>query len=202
MNGKLLTPEHGAPIRTLFPGILGARSVKWLDCISVQLEESNNHYMQRDYKVLPPEAEDTKSAEKYWDKVPPMLDMPINSVIASPKSGCTIHRDQNGCVEVRGYALPGGMDGPIRRVMVTPNEGKSWYPADLAFGDEDKQNVKRLRWAWCLWKAWVPMKPGSEQHVMSQAEDFAGNKQQKQCDWNLRGVGYNAWGKVNGLKVI
>ena len=29
-NGELLTPDHGFPLRTLFPGCIGGRMIKWL----------------------------------------------------------------------------------------------------------------------------------------------------------------------------
>jgi len=50
MNGAPLTPEHGAPVRAICPGILGARSVKWLNRVTAQVAESPNFYQQRDYK--------------------------------------------------------------------------------------------------------------------------------------------------------
>eukprot|EP00449_Zooxanthella_nutricula_P024347 CAMPEP_0198549620 /NCGR_PEP_ID=MMETSP1462-20131121/73186_1 /TAXON_ID=1333877 /ORGANISM="Brandtodinium nutriculum, Strain RCC3387" /LENGTH=112 /DNA_ID=CAMNT_0044280207 /DNA_START=4 /DNA_END=338 /DNA_ORIENTATION=+ len=29
-NGEVLTPDHGAPLRTLLPGCIGGRMIKWL----------------------------------------------------------------------------------------------------------------------------------------------------------------------------
>ena len=72
MNGKPLDAEHGAPVRVIVPGVAGARSVKWVSRITVQEEDSKNFYQQHDYKILPPEATDKQSAEKFWDKVDPM----------------------------------------------------------------------------------------------------------------------------------
>ena len=37
MNGEPLTRDHGAPIRVVVPGVIGARSVKWLRKITVQV---------------------------------------------------------------------------------------------------------------------------------------------------------------------
>ena len=80
MNGEPLPIRHGFPVRVIVPGVSGCRSVKWLDQISVQLEESTNLYQKYDYKRLPPEATDAKAAESYWDVTPALMDMPINSV--------------------------------------------------------------------------------------------------------------------------
>jgi sulfite oxidase len=208
MNGRPLTPEHGAPVRSLFPGILGARSVKWLNVITLQLPESHNFYMQHDYKILPVEAADAREAEKFWDKVPPMMDMPVNSIIGIPESGSRLSMDENGCVEARGYALPGGMDGPIVKVEVSGDEGQTWIEASLDFGGHGGSGQpvnpverQRLRWAWVLWNAKVPVKKGIGRKIVSKATDYGGNVQPKDCLWNLRGVGYNAWGLADELEI-
>ena len=36
MNGELLAPEHGFPLRVVVPGFAGVRSPKWLAGITVQ----------------------------------------------------------------------------------------------------------------------------------------------------------------------
>ena len=40
MNGEPLPPVHGAPLRVVVPGYVGARSVKWLSTITLQEEPS------------------------------------------------------------------------------------------------------------------------------------------------------------------
>ena len=52
-NGRLLTPDHGFPIRVIIPGYIGGRMVKWLEEISVVSSESDNHYHYHDNRVLP-----------------------------------------------------------------------------------------------------------------------------------------------------
>lgn len=54
MNGKPLSRDHGFPVRAVIPGIVGARSVKWLEKIIVSDEESESHWQQHDYKGFCP----------------------------------------------------------------------------------------------------------------------------------------------------
>lgn len=189
-NSELLSPNHGAPVRVIAPGIAGARSVKWLDRISVQDQESANHYQKRDYKVLPEEATNMDEADKYWDSVPALQDMPINSVILSPASGSRI---QDVTVAVSGYALPQGMDGPVVKVEVS-TDGQAWTEAVLG-GQEGK-------WSWALWNAKVTMSKGSGRRILSRATDKGGNQQSGTAAWNLRGVAYNGYGEAKDLDVV
>lgn len=46
-NGEPLTREHGFPLRVILPGYIGARSVKWLDSISIELRETDNFYQSK-----------------------------------------------------------------------------------------------------------------------------------------------------------
>ncbi|CBZ49724.1 unnamed protein product [Neospora caninum Liverpool] len=50
MNGRDLPPDHGAPVRVLVPGTVGARSVKWLKKITLSPRECGSHWQQQDYK--------------------------------------------------------------------------------------------------------------------------------------------------------
>ena len=200
MNDEPLTPNHGAPVRIVTPGIAGARSVKWLDRITVQLEESSNYYQQHDYKILPPEADCKEKAERWWSKVPAIQDMPINSVIALPVSNGTVVPDSNGFIEVKGYALPSGADGPINKVEVSVDDGKTWVEAKLKSGKEYEAEGVELKWAWMLWEAKVKVGKGMV-GILSRATDTSGQRQERCPEWNFRGVGYNGYGEVTGVNV-
>ncbi|ORY03315.1 sulfite oxidase-like protein [Clohesyomyces aquaticus] len=201
MNDAPLPPNHGFPVRVVTPGIAGARSVKWLDRITVQTCESSNYYQQHDYKILPPEAKDKESAEKWWGRVPAIMDMPVNSVIGVPKVGARVKADAEGRVEVKGYALPSGEEGPVARVEVSVDEGRSWSEAEL-LGAEGVEGAESLKWAWCLWRARVKVEKGNNKSIWSRATDKAGNVQVKNPQWNFRGVAYNGYGEVTGLEIV
>eukprot|EP00418_Pyrodinium_bahamense_P038515 CAMPEP_0179200438 /NCGR_PEP_ID=MMETSP0796-20121207/99752_1 /TAXON_ID=73915 /ORGANISM="Pyrodinium bahamense, Strain pbaha01" /LENGTH=304 /DNA_ID=CAMNT_0020904993 /DNA_START=157 /DNA_END=1068 /DNA_ORIENTATION=+ len=53
MNGELLHPDHGYPVRLLMPGYIGGRMIKWLTTITVTAEEGTNHYHIYDNRVFP-----------------------------------------------------------------------------------------------------------------------------------------------------
>ncbi len=195
MNDQPLTVEHGFPVRVVVPGIAGARAVKWLDHIAVQMEESNNTYQQRDYKILPPEVTDMEMAQKFWPNVPAVQDMPVNSVIGVPQSGTTVQRTSQGKVHVQGYALPSGDDGPVSRVEVSANGGASWMDATLL---QDKDESK---WSWKLWEADIEIEPGPDRKIYSRATDAGGNSQPSDPQWNLRGVCYNGYGEASNLTI-
>lgn len=53
MNGEMLRPDHGKPLRAVVPGQIGGRSVKWLKKLIVTAEPSTNWYHIYDNRVLP-----------------------------------------------------------------------------------------------------------------------------------------------------
>lgn len=198
MNGVPLPARHGFPVRSVVPGVLGARSVKWLDRVSVSDKESPCFYQQRDYKVLPPEAVDVQTADKYWSLCPSMLDMPINSCVAWPTSGSVIKLAASGVVEVVGYAVPQGHFGPVIKVEVSGDEGKTWVEAQLEDGGE-----MASKWTWVLWNAQIQMERGRGRKIFTRATDAGGNSQmQERSTWNIRGVGYNGYEAAFDLLVV
>ncbi|KAI9857042.1 MAG: hypothetical protein M1813_008648 [Trichoglossum hirsutum] len=198
MNDQPLPPSHGFPVRVLAPGIAGARSVKWLDRITIQLTESQNYYQQLDYKILPPQAASRELAKKYWPLCPAIQGMPVNSVICVPTTGETVVLPCGGrnMVGVKGYALPAGDQGPVTKVEVSTDDGKTWALATL------NQGEKPGKWTWTLWRAEVALMPGEGKRIVSRATDQGGNVQSERAEWNFRGVAYNGWGEARGLKVV
>lgn len=199
MNDRPLPPNHGAPVRVVTPGIAGARSVKWLDRVTVQMTESDSYYQQHDYKILPPEADCKEKAQEWWGKCSALQEMPVNSVIGVPRSGTRVETGDDGMIEVKGYALPSGADGPIVRVEVSVDGGETWKDAELI---RDVGGDVELKWAWCLWKTKVKVEKGKCVRVYSRATDKSGNTQEKSSAWNFRGVAYNGYGEAFDLEIV
>jgi len=84
MNDKPIPIDHGFPIRIVLPGIVGARSVKWLSRVSISDEESQSPWQQRDYKVFSPSV----SLETVdFSATPAIMDTPVTSYICSHNTG-------------------------------------------------------------------------------------------------------------------
>lgn len=98
MNHQDLPPDHGYPVRVLFPGMIGARSVKWLGKIILSNAESPSPWQQIDYKIFAPDVNDDNVN---FMSAPPVYDPPVNSYICSHKDGDVIRR---GITMLRGLS--------------------------------------------------------------------------------------------------
>src|SRR5579864_115174 len=87
MNGHPLAREHGYPARTVVPGYIGARSVKWLGRIVVADRPSENNFVARDYKLFPPEATPETVKPESYD---PIYEFVLASAICKPLAGAAI----------------------------------------------------------------------------------------------------------------
>lgn len=86
-NGKLLSPDHGYPVRIIIPGYVGGRMIKWMTDIDLLDTISQDYYHFFDNRVMPPhvDAELAKS-EGWWFKPEYICnDLSINSAIAKPE---------------------------------------------------------------------------------------------------------------------
>ncbi|GAB1868830.1 sulfite oxidase [Camponotus japonicus] len=191
MNGKLLSRDHGFPIRVIVPGVVGARNVKWLNKICVSKQESESQWQQGDYKGFSPSTN--------WDNVdfsksPAIQEMPVISAICDPQDSDVVEI-KNGKIQVKGYAWSGG-GRKIIRVDVTNDKGKTWYTADLV---EDLQAKQGRYWSWSLWRVELPVEKNiNEIEIWAKAVDSAYNVQPESFAniYNIRGLLCNAYQRV------
>ena len=117
MNGEMLRPENGYPLRLVAPGIQGVSWVKWLR----RIEVGDMPYASRDetlhYSDLMPDG----TLRQYTSI------QECKSVITSP-SGGQILLDKGYC-NVSGLAWSGR--GKIKAVDVSVDGGRNWRPARL-----------------------------------------------------------------------
>jgi sulfite oxidase len=193
MNGEPLPRDHGFPLRTIVPGNVAARSVKWLSKVIISEEESTTQWQRRDYKSFGPNV----GANPDWSKAKSIQEMPITSAITGIR-----HHASEPCEKCRsplsisGYAYSGG-GREIIRVDISTDNGVTWDQADLV--DDDMKGSK----AWC-WKRWVyhGLKDCGESkkvHLIVKAVDDAYNTQPESYKdiYNVRGNLATAWHRVD-----
>ncbi|MEV5509718.1 sulfite oxidase [Streptomyces orinoci] len=181
MNDRPLPAAHGAPLRVVVPGWIGARSVKWLRRVTARAEVSDNHF-HGEYSILPPEAD-------------PRAAGPDAGLILGPLAlHCAILRpgrdDQlpSGPTEITGYALAGD-DRAVTRVDVSADRGRTWTQAEL--------DPPLSPWAWQHWRSTLTLPPGRVE-LLARAWDSTGAVQPESpaTVWNPRGYGNNSWARV------
>jgi sulfite oxidase len=179
MNGEPLSAVHGAPLRVVVPGYIGARSVKWLERIELRAEPWAGYYQSTVYRLLPPDGEPAPGVGVALGEVA------VNAAVLSPAAGATVPA---GRVELRGYAFAGG-ERHVARVDVSADGGHTWRQAELL---DDLG-----RWAWRLWRAEVDLAPGEHQ-IAARAWDSAAATQPEDPAtlWNPKGYVNNAWSRL------
>jgi sulfite oxidase len=175
MNGAPLTADHGAPVRVIVPGYIGARSVKWLGKIVVSDKPSPNHYVAENYKIVSDTKPESLAAAE------PIAEYTINSLICEPASGATLTGQE---ITLRGIALPrGGRLDRVAKVEILKNDNSVLCEARLAGPGE--------AFCWEQWTASVKLPPG--EHTLGvRATGIQGDAQPLEPNWNALGYLYNA----------
>jgi sulfite oxidase len=181
MNGAALPRVHGAPVRLVVPGYVGARSVKWLDRITVQDAPSENYFQAVAYRLLPAEAD---PAAPHPDGMA-LGAVAVNADVLVPDDGATVPA---GPTTVRGYAFA-GHDRGVGRVDVSTDGGAHWVQAEL--------DPAPGRWAWRFWRTRLDLPPG-DTRIVVRAWDTAGATMPEDPAhlWNPKGYVNNAWARV------
>jgi sulfite oxidase len=179
MNGESLPLVHGAPLRAVVPGYIGARSVKWVQRIEVRSRPWQGYFQHVAYRLL---AEDESPAPGAGMELGLVA---LNSDVLSPADGGTVAA---GPVEVRGYAFAGG-ERHVARVDVSIDGGVSWSHAELL---EDLG-----RWAWRHWQITVDLSPGEHEIVVRAWDSSAATQPEDEAAlWNPKGYVNNARPRV------
>jgi sulfite oxidase len=179
MNGEPLPLVHGAPLRVVVPGYIGARSVKWLERIEVRSRPWEGYFQHVAYRLLPPDGKPGPGAGM------PLGLVALNSDVLSPANGETVAA---GPVEVRGYAFAGG-ERHVARVDVSVDGGASWSQAELL---EDLG-----RWAWRQWRTTVDLAPGEHEILVRAWDSSAATQPEEHATlWNPKGYVNNARPRV------
>jgi DMSO/TMAO reductase YedYZ molybdopterin-dependent catalytic subunit len=169
MNGEPLPLQHGFPLRLIVPRWYGVASVKWLVGITVLSRPFEGYFQRESYVYV---------GERGTPEGTPVTLVRVRGVIGRPSDESKLPL---GPVEVAGTAWAG--TGPISRVEVSADDGRSW--AEAALGTVPSP------YAATPWRfVWVPPGPGTYT-LMARATDSAGNTQPVEPVWNVYGYGGN-----------
>jgi sulfite oxidase len=179
MNGEPLPPVHGAPLRVIVPGYIGARSVKWLERIEVRSRPWHGYFQEVVYRLVPEGGAPGPGVGM------PLSLVALNADILFPADGATVPA---GPVEFRGYAFAGG-ERHVARVDISLDGGASWEQADLL---DDLG-----RWAWRQWSATLELAPGEHEIVVRAWDSSAATQPENEAAlWNPKGYVNNARPRV------
>jgi sulfite oxidase len=179
MNGEPLPPVHGAPLRVVVPGYIGARSVKWLERIEIRSTPWPGYFQQVAYRLLPEDGSPGPGAGV------PLGLIALNADVLSPADDETVAA---GLVEVRGYAFAGG-ERHVVRVDISMDHGDSWSQAELL--------ADLGRWAWRQWRATVDLGPGEHEILVRAWDSSAATQPENEAAlWNPKGYVNNARPRV------
>ena len=181
MNGEPLLPQHGAPLRLIVPGWYGMAHVKWLQRITL-IDHPFRGFQQVDRYRLRNTEEEPGS---------PVTRIQPRALMIPPGIPDFLSRSrlvEAGKHELQGKAWSGC--GPIRRVELSFDGGKSW--TDTRLGAALSPH------AWTPWSYKWDASPGTYT-VCVRATDQAGNSQPLGPVWNLEGMMNNA---VQRLDVV
>ncbi len=135
MNGEMLRPENGYPLRLVVPGVQGVSWVKWLRRIEVgdqpwQAREETLHYVD----LMP------DGMHRQYTSI-----QECKSVITTPSGGQTLIG--KGFYNVSGLAWSGR--GRIKRVDVSFDGGRNWRTARLESPVLPKASTRfSIDWVW------------------------------------------------------
>ena len=172
MNDAELPRDHGYPARLLAPGYAGFRNVKWVEEISVTVDDidagcdqHNQHFgpeISFRGHYVPGMAGKGPTPDLMDVSAPRVCTVPVYSTITEPGMGQTFPGDAES-VEVKGIAWAGGGRG-INRVEVSIDGGLNFVPAKLlpkpadvrAREPESSMGLGRV-WTWQQWRLDVPL---------------------------------------------
>lgn len=163
-NGERLRPSQGYPMRLFMPGWEGNVNVKWLH----RLEVTDAPAYTKDESGLYTQVLRDGNIERF------AFHMDVKSVITHP-SGLQTLPEPKGFFEIAGLAWSG--HGPIAKVEVSTDAGKTWVTAQLQAPVLDRAFTRfTLAWQW----------NGKKTTLMSRATDAQGRTQSTRSDWKRR----------------
>lgn len=156
MNGELLEPSHGFPVRLLAPGWYGVASVKWLTRIEAVDAPFRGYFQTAKYTIQRQTGRGTET-----EVVGPM---PTKSEIIRPQSGDVLGVGTN---RIFGMAWAG--EDAVETVEVSTDGGATWNRAELV--------GPRAAYSWTLWEYLWEVAAAGEHLLLARAVSERGDIQ-------------------------
>ncbi|MCX5380134.1 sulfite oxidase [Streptomyces sp. NBC_00091] len=174
MNGGPLPPQHGFPLRLVVPGWYGMAHVKWLRDITLAGAPFTGFQQAVAYRYR-------RTAEDPGEPVTRIAPRALLLPPGFPDFMSRVRVVRPGPVRLEGRAWSG--HGPVTRVEVSADGGRTWADAEVTARDPGG-------WAWQAWHRRWTATPGSHTLVV-RATDAAGRTQPLEQPWNRGGFGNN-----------
>lgn len=173
MNGEELPFLNGYPLRLIVPGHYGTYWVKHLHEINVVDKDFDGYWMKTAYRIPDNDCRCVEPGTKP-DKTVPIGRFNVRSFLTSHADGAQVGAGK--ATEFRGIAFAGG--DPIKRVLVSPDDGKSWQEARLG---EDLG-----RYSFREWRLGLTLASGRH-GLRVRAETASGETQPMEARWQPAG---------------
>lgn len=185
MNGELIHPMNGAPLRVVTPGWPGSASQKWLTRIWIRDQVHDGTKMTgKSYRVPKYPVEPGESVPEEDFRI--IESMPVKSLITFPKNGAVLPKDHR-TILVRGHAWAG--DNVVKKMHVSVDFGSTWIESNLS----DPPNP----YAWQRWSAEIELPMHGYYEVWARATDDRGRMQPFAINWNPKGYLNNTMHRIS-----
>lgn len=171
MNGDVLPPDHGFPLRAIVPGWVGSSSIKWLGHIEVSSKTLWSRNNTTSYTLIG----ENYPVQGKADGIP-CTEQSIKSALALPWPASLKSQRQ----KILGYAHSPG--GKITKVEWSQDAGKTWALARLL--------EPQVQYSWARFEFEWDAKPG-EHTLTTRATDEKGNSQPESVPHNEKGYLFN-----------
>jgi hypothetical protein len=191
MNDAPLPMLNGFPVRLVVPGKFATYWMKHLTWIRALTQEDKNFWMLPAYRIPDIPRGDTTPADVAAGRVKMVpigsVNLPVRSFIIAPDGASKLLPGLP--VRVQGIAFSG--DGPVTKVEVSADDGKTW--ATAALGADLGPHAFRT-WEF----RWAPPRPGTYTLAV-RATDAKGHVQPDSGVWNPGGY---LWNKIERQDVV
>ncbi len=171
INGQVLPPQHGFPVRLVVPGWYGMTHVKWLRSITLVNHPFRGYQQEPAYHVTP-------SDDELGEPVTRMLPRALMVPPGIPDFLSRTRLLELGPWTIEGRAWSGR--GRVVRVEVSVDGGHAWADAELGPDADD-----------FTWRAWRYRRDAAHEgayELSCRATDAAGNVQPLTAPWNAQGM--------------